>query len=375
MPEGLALKRHALYVLVGGLLAMAVVPDLSAAPSNDVAVALFWADNLQFRRELYLLAGVAQDDESHSWETANRYSAGFEIQKRFSTVTRTFASADYQGRWVFRDPGPILQADPMGTDAAAWEYETHNAYVDLYNLAGEPGRFNFRAGYFYQPFGLNTQTDTHGTLLQLSNTRVLDADRDWQAVLHGDLGDALDYQVGYLRGTRSVTDDQHQGGLGVVRFSLNNDWLYLHGLEGGISAVAGERAGARSEIDTIQSRRLGVDARKRMDSTAGPFSLTVEGATGTDEEEPMLSFLAQADWCSPGRHWGSALQYFYFRQDGGDFVESCREDAVLGTLTRYFRNDVGNAALHWVTIGVEQPLRDNDHRHSATWMVQYYRYW
>ena len=41
------------------------------------------------------------------------------------------------------------------------------------------GRFNFRAGRFYVPFGLNLQTDTHGTVLQLSNEQNLGFERDW----------------------------------------------------------------------------------------------------------------------------------------------------------------------------------------------------
>ena len=64
-----------------------------------------------------------------------------------------------------------------------WTFEYHNFYVDLYNVFNpvlsdsergrNAGRFNIRAGRFYVPFGLNLQTDTHGTVLQLSNDRNL----------------------------------------------------------------------------------------------------------------------------------------------------------------------------------------------------------
>ena len=150
-----------------------------AVPASNrpvAAASATWSDNLLVRREVYLLTGLGHDGDA--WESANRWSAGFEAQKRFSTPTRTLASLDYQGRVVYRDPGPAMSADPMAADSGPWEYETHNAYLDLYNVLGAPGRVNLRAGHFYQPFGLNTQTDTHGTLLQLSNERVFGSERE-----------------------------------------------------------------------------------------------------------------------------------------------------------------------------------------------------
>ena len=132
--------------------------DLSVAPSSTNAAALAepdWADNLLLRKEVYLLFAAGRDDLDETQGSMSRLSAGFEVQKRFATATRTVASFDYQGRVVYREHVLDTSADPMGRDSAQWEYETHNAYVDFYNIFGEPGRFNLRGGYFYQPFGLN----------------------------------------------------------------------------------------------------------------------------------------------------------------------------------------------------------------------------
>ena len=44
-------------------------------------------------------------------------------------------------------------------------------------------------------------------------------------------------------------------------------------------------------------------------------------------------------------------------------------------MTRYFRNDVGNAALHWIALGLEKQIQTPDGGEDTLAMVQYYRYW
>jgi len=365
--------------------------DVVAAPQSVPKAAALaepgWTDNLLLRKEVYLLWGAGRDDFDDTHDVMTRASAGFEVQKRFATATRTVASADYQGRIVYRDHALDTAADPMGRDASPWRYETHNAYVDLYNVFGEPGRFNLRGGYFYQPFGLNQQTDTHGTLLQLSNDRLFGAERDWQTTLYGALSEDLDYTVGYLLGTGPDHRMAGQSGLGVARVALNNDWLFQRGLEGGVSVAAGERvdpdAAARSRSvrrasgggPVVETWRTGLDVRKRIDSGFGPFTLTGEAALGQDEDDQILSGLTRADWLHPGRRWGAAAQYQHFWQDvaaGGEDFTDARATAVL---THYFRNDVGNADLHWIALAVERRVRETDGTEDTLVMVQYYRYW
>lgn len=358
------------------------------APEASDAIVPEWADNLLFRKELYLFFGAGRDSFDDRRDIMSRLSAGFEIQKRFATATRTVASVDYQGRVVYRNHALDTTADPMGRDAARWEYETHNAYADIYNLFGEPGRVNLRAGYFYQPFGLNQQTDTHGTLLQLSNDRVFGAERDWQATLYGELTDQLDYTVGYLFGSGPDHDLLHgQAGMGVARVALNNDWLFKHGLEGGLSVAAGERFDRHAMMRSmsvhhatrgspvIATWRVGADARKRIDSAAGPFTLLAELAAGEDESDTVLSGLTQADWLHPSRRWGTSVQYQHLRQDAGMGTGDVTDERVSGVLTYYLRNDVGNASLHWIALAVERQTRLTNGPEDTLLMVQYYRYW
>jgi hypothetical protein len=268
-------------------------------------------------------------------------------------------------------------ADPMGMDAGTWEYETHNAYAEFYNLFGAPGRFNLRAGRFYHPFGLNSQTDTHGTLLQLSNDRVFGTERDWQVTAYGNATEHLDYMAGYVLGTGPDQEFSGQGGMAVGRIGLGNSWLFDHGLEGGVSGAYGERldphAGTEAPVSTW---RAGVDIRQRLDSGIGPFTLTGEGALGEDETHPVWSGLAQLDWLHPSRRWGTAVQYFYFEREHAaeDPAENVDERASL-VLTRYFRNDDGNSSLHWIAFGLERQIQTPEGHEDMLLTAQYYRYW
>ncbi len=365
--------------------------DVVAAPQSVSNSAAFvqpnWNDNLLLRKEVYLLFAAGRDNFDETHDIMSRVSAGFEVQKRFATATRTVASIDYQGRVVYRDHALDTAADPMGRDASPWRYETHNAYMDVYNVFGEPGRFNLRGGYFYQPFGLNQQTDTHGTLLQLSNDRLFGAERDWQMAMYGALNDQLDYTFGYLLGAGPDHKMAGQSGLGVARVMLNNDWLFTHGLEGGLSVAAGERVDPDAVMRSrsvhqatrgdpvLSTWRTGVDARKRLDSDVGPFTLTGEAAIGQDEEDQILSGLTQADWLHPSRRWGAAVQYLHLWQDVAAGAEDDTDARATSVLTYYFKNDVGNANLHWISLGIERQVQQTDGPEDTLVLVQYYRYW
>jgi len=370
-----------LVLLMASAEALAQDPFAGVEPAVPESAAVRpgpgWLDNLLFRKEIDWLETGGREDVQDSHDLYSRFSAGFEVQKRFATATKTVASIDYQGRMTYRHHALDTAADPMAMDAARWEYETHNAYAEFYNLLGAPGRFNLRLGRFYLPFGLNAQTDTHGTLLQLSNDRVFGTERDWQATAFGNAAGGLDYMAGYVFGTGPDQELDGQSGLGVGRLGLGNDMLFAHGLEGGVSAAYGERldphAGTKEPISTW---RAGVDLRKRVDTGIGPFTLTGEGAIGEDDTEPVWSGLAQADWLEPRRRWGVAAQYFYFERElEADAPADEIDQRASLVLTRYVRNDVGNAALHWIALGVERQIQTPDANEDTLLTAQYYRYW
>ena len=351
-----------------------VKPEVAPEPAKASSR---WTDNLLFRREIFWMTAAGEEDFRETDDVYTRISAGFEVQKRFATATKTVASANYQGRAVYRHHVLDTAADPMGMDAEGWKYETHNAYAEFYNLLGEPGRFNIRAGRFYLPFGLNYLTDTHGTLLQLSNDRVFGTDRDWQLTAYGNATKHLDYSAGYVFGSGADQKLDGQAGMAVGRLGFGNSVLFEQGLEGGLSAAYGERIDPHAAREgVIETWRAGADLRKRFDSELGPFTVTGEGSVGGDEADAVWSGLAQADWLHPGRRWGAAAQYFRFdREHGMESHGVATDERASLVLTRYFRNDVGNAALHWIALGLEQQLQMPEGGEDTLLTLQYYRYW
>jgi len=216
----------------------------------------FFGENFGFREEL-----MFQFDSNQNAEFASRQSAGFEVQKKFSTATSTVASFDFQGRLVRRDGFNPVMNDMEGASRQGWAFEYHNLYADIYNMVGGVGRFNSRAGHFYVPFGLNLQTDTHGTVLQLSNDSNFGFERDWYAGFWGRINKHLNYDAYYLAGSGYDLKFKGQTGLAGVRLSLSNRYSSRYGIEGGVSVLAGERLAM--DNSPIRTRRVGIDARYR----------------------------------------------------------------------------------------------------------------
>ncbi|MFN0101367.1 MAG: hypothetical protein ACKV2U_04670 [Bryobacteraceae bacterium] len=337
--------------------------DKPATPLQAKRPARSWlrslvTENLGFRKEV-----MSQFTGTEEGDMASRQSAGFEVLKKFSTGTATVASFNLQGRLVRRDGFNPVQNDMEGERRAGWAFEYHNVYLDLYNVLNpllgskrrgrQVGRFNIRAGRFYVPFGLNLQTDTHGPVLQLSNDRNFGFERDWYTGLWGSLNRHLNYDAYYLTGSGYDLAFKGQRGLGALRVSLSNRYSSKYGLEGGVSAMGGERlAMDRDRPRPMETRRAGVDARYRRAVPSGLLTLTTEFSGGEDARNAVAMQLHQAEYLRASRRWGVATQYRRFRETGAGVDAS-----IIGEFTWYFRNDVGNSNLHWVTLNVERRLR------------------
>lgn len=330
----------------------------------------FFHENFGFRKEVMSQFTVSGDGNG-----ASRQSLGFEVLKKFSTETSTVASFDFQGRFVRRDGFNPVQNDMEGAGRPGWTFEYHNFYADFYNilnpvLSGQrrgrnTGRFNLRVGRFYVPFGLNLQTDTHGPVLQLSNDRNFGFERDWYTGFWGGLNRHLNYDVYYMAGSGYALKFKGQSGLGAVRVSLANRYSSLYGLEGGVSAIGGERLsmdmGDGMERMKIRTERLGVDGRYRRAVPRGTFTWTTEASGGRDARRAVTMQLHQAEYLHASRRWGVATQYRRFT-DG-------KPDGMLsGEFTWYLRNDIGNSNLHWVKFNVAHGTQ------RTVFALQYYFY-
>jgi hypothetical protein len=349
--------------------------DLPAAPvAAQEKPASSWSENLGFRKEV-----LSQFDTSEKGRPASRQSIGFEILKKFSTATATVAAFDFQGRLVRRDRynGPVN--DMEGASRAGWAFEYHNFYVDLYNvfnpLMGDAargrnvGRFNLRAGRFYVPFGLNLQTDTHGTVLQLSNDRNFGFERDWYTGFWGSINKHLNYDAYFLAGSGYDLKFKGQTGLAGVRVSLGNRYLSEYGLEGGVSMLAGERLGGHHGITPLETRRFGADARFRRNAPGGLLTFTNELSGGRDARDSVFTQLHQAEYLHSSRRWGAASQFRRFHQE-----RHTADSSIFGEFTWYFRNDVGNSNSHWIKLNVERRLERAYAQPHTVVTLQYYFY-
>ncbi len=325
----------------------------------------------------------------------HRHSYGFEILKKFADRVSTKSSFNLQTRLVFRRDWTSVQNDMEGENRNQVFFEYHNLYFDLYNALdtwmspeARPrnlGRFNFRFGRFYLPFGLNLQTDTHATILQLSNDRNFGFERDWYAGFWGSLNHNLNYDLYYLLGSGYDIVDKGQKGMIGARISLANRFLYEHGLEGGVSLMAGERISKHAVMRShsvmmqaergklVDTQRIGLDGRYGFAVPGGRLSLTSELSSGHDESDDLFSQLYQVDFLRRDRRFGWATQYRRFWQEiGADEID----ESLAGELTWYMKNDIGNASLEWIKLNVEKRLSVQGGGPADTiTSLQYYRYW
>ena len=357
----------------------------------------FFSENFTFKREI--LSQLSYGDG----ELYSRQSFGFEILKKWSTPTATVAAFNAQFRLVRRDNPIEVSNDGEGMDREGWYAEFHNFYLDLYNVfnplmsdeakGANIGRFNFRIGRFYLPMGLNLQTDTHGTVLQLSNERNFGFERDWYAGFWGSLNRLLNYDLYYLVGSGYYPKFEGQSGMVGARLGLANSFDTDYGIQGGVSVMAGERldpmaverspsVAARADGDVVETRRVGLDARYRRTVPTGWLTFTFEGTAGRDERDDVLTQLCELEYLHRSRKVGVAAQFRRFWQDIGrdpmmpgmmrpDDVDS----SIALDLTYYFRNDITQTNLHWIKLNVEQQLQRQMGDRDTIVTLQYYRYW
>ncbi len=356
-----------------------------------------FGQNFTFKREIML-------QTSHSdGELYNRHSVGFEVLKKWSTPTATVAAFNAQFRLVRRDNPIEVSNDMEGMDREGWYGEFHNFYLDLYNVlnplmsdeakGANLGRFNFRIGRFYLPMGLNLQTDTHGTVLQLSNERNFGFERDWYAGFWGTLNEYLNYDLYYLLGSGYYPKFKGQKGMLGARVSLANSFDIDYGLQGGLAIMAGERlsemavmrspsVAARADDDVVGTCRVGLDARWRRTVPTGWLTFTFEGTGGRDERDDVLTQLYEVEYLHRSRKVGVAAQFRRFWQDIGRdpmMPGMKRPDDVDSSLaldvTYYFRNDITQTHLHWIKLNIERQLQRQMGSPDTVVTLQYYRYW
>jgi hypothetical protein len=344
------------------------VEPASAKPADTPSgFKRFFGDNLGFREEV-----MSQFDTNQDGNFASRQSVGFEVLKKFSTATSTWASFDFQGRLVRRDGfNPVIN-DMEGAGRPGWAFEYHNFYADFYNVfnplmtdaerSENVGRFNFRVGRFYVPFGLNLQTDTHGTVLQLSNEDNFGFERDWYAGFWGRINKHLNYDAYYMTGSGYNLKFKGQSGLAAVRLSLSNRYSSQYGLEGGVSVIAGERL-TMNDVP-LKTQRVGIDGRYRRAVPTGLLTFTTELSGGRDARDAVFMQLYQAEYLRASRRWGISSQ----------FRRRELEASISGELAWYLRNDVAGSNVHSIRLNVQRRFQTACLPPHTVVTLQYYLY-
>ena len=364
-------------------------PPPPAARDERGWVDRFLDDNFTFKKEIYSQfsydTGEPRGGDTFADDVYSRQSLGFEILKKFSTDTATVAAVNVQGRLVRRDHFLETVNDMEGEDREGWYFEIHNFYADLYNPLIF-GALNVRAGHFYLPFGINLQTDTHGTVLQLSNDRNVGFERDWYAGFWGSLSADLDYDAYYLVGSGAGVRFEGQDGLAGVRLRLSDRWHALHGIQAGVAVLYGRRlddhalmrsasvAASAGPDGFVGTERVGVDGHWVLATDAGQFTFTAEASVGRDEEDDVFTQLYQVELLTGRRQWGLSAQYRRFWQDlaGPEDVDA----SLIGEVAWYFRNDPSGAFLHSLRLNAERRL-ERQMGGDDEWVItlQYYLYW
>jgi hypothetical protein len=186
----------------------------------------------------------------------------------------------------------------------------------------------------------------------------------------------LNYDLYYMAGSGYDLKFKGQTGLGALRVSLANQYSSKYGIEGGVSILGGERLSGEAKPDEpktpvrpIETERLGVDGRYRRAIPTGLLTFSTELSGGRDVRDPVFMQLHQAEYLNRSRRWGGATQYRRFTDEGHG-----ADASMIGEVTWYFRNDVGNANLHWIKLNVERQLERMQGRPQTIVTLQYYFY-
>ena len=201
---------------------------------------------------------------------------GIELYTQIVTSTGTWGTADAQLRVTWNEKREAT-------------FEPHNLYLEKRLLYG---RLNIVAGHFQLPFGLEAlPIDTHTTILQLSNPRVLGFKHDWGLGIRGQLS-SVDYDLTWSLGSGMDFEPET---MGLITARVGRPGF-------GLSLVAGDRL---LDQTAVSGWRVGTDLSQRI----GPLEILAEASAGADEGRRAMAFLLRLSAETPGGLFYGAAQY------------------------------------------------------------------
>jgi len=268
-------------------------------------------ENLIVKKEI-ILESAWSDQKS---DLSNKNSLGFEALKRFSSKKRDWASALVQLRFVqYAHEYMLMNTTPMSPSHVEGIYDGKIELHDAYFKYSGPfkGRLNFRIGHFDVPFGLEENTDTHSTLVQLISTRNIGFKKDWGLSILGEFSE-FDYNFSITRGSGIEFIDKGDNFLLSGRIgtpSTENFVIGISALYGEVRDSMGIMRGmhmtnmtnyyfndtTRPGDDIVRRYRVGLDGT----FIYGPYTFKSEASFGEDVDQSVINGLVEIDYLFAG---------------------------------------------------------------------------
>lgn len=286
---GVAFRAIAICAAAALLLLSAPAAKADDSNTNNENSSAGFFDNAIIKREI--IFGATWSDEKN--KITDMQSIGLEVLKRFS---------DKKGDWA------SLFVQFHVDTAAHWDYELHDAYFKY--TGPYRGRFFLKVGHFDVPFGLETNVDTHMTLVQLMSMRNVGFKRDWGISAGGQLDD-LDYEFALTRGMGKEYNERGEnylisGRIGTPadeNFSIGLSALYGQVIDP-MAVMRASKMGApttwfgRTEKpgdDIVRRHRVGAD----FIALSGPYTFKGEISYGKDINLEVINSILEVDYLFP----------------------------------------------------------------------------
>jgi len=281
----------------------------NTANNNDNFISKF-KENLIVKKEIILQSAWSDEKD----EISNKNSLGFEVLKKFSSKKGDWASALVQLRFVqYAHEYMLVNTTPMPPSHVEGIYDGKIELHDAYFKYSGPfkGQLNFRIGHFDVPFGLEENTDTHSTLVQLISMRNIGFKKDWGLSILGEFP-KFDYNFSLTRGSGVEFIDKGDNFLLSGRIgtpSTENFVIGLSVLYGEVRDPMGIMRGmhmanmtsyyfndtTRPGDDIVRRYRVGVDGTLLY----GPYTFKSELALGEDVNQDVINGLAEVNYLFP----------------------------------------------------------------------------
>lgn len=270
------------------IMLVAVLFSVAAAGADQAEV---------FNYELNLTGGYSDVD---GWTGTNgtnlKNSVGFEYFNVFSDEYGDTMKLNLQMRFVY---------DSRFDREEAFGVEVHNAWFEYKLGLGK----TLRVGHFDPAFGLESDLDTHGTLLQTLAFDNIGYKKDWGVGYRTYWGD-FDIETAVQLGSGMGIRQKDNNYLLSSRISSVTEG----GLEYGVSFLHGQTLRSKqswtipvAELvsdESVRRNRVGVD----MQCPLGPFRFLGEFAFGEDDGTTVGGAMAQLEYDLP-EHPNSTVKF------------------------------------------------------------------